>query len=253
MTAIPTGRFVWFEYLTRDPAKAQGFFGEVFGWTKQDMPFPGGSYTMIAAGTHTIGGYPPVPAGAPPHSHWISHLQVQDARATAAKIKSLGGSIKSEPVDMGMGTHAIVADPQGGVFSLWQPAKPEGTGDYKGADNTFCWNELTAPDPEKACAFYAAIGGFTIDKMDMGDGNTYYLLNSDGKGRAGVTKPMMPGVPTAWLPYVQVTNADATVAKATKLGANVFVPPADIPNVGRFSIFADSQGGAIGILQPQPK
>jgi uncharacterized protein len=250
MTTIPTGRFVWFEYLTPDAAKAQGFFGEVFGWTKKDVPFPGGSYTMIAVGDQTVGGYAPVPPGGPAPSHWISHLQVEDARATAAKIKSLGGSVKSEPTDMGMGTHALVADPQGGVFSLWQPAKAEGTGDYKGIDNAFCWNELTAPDPEKAAAFYAAIGGFTVDKMDMGDGNTYYLLTADGKSRAGITKPMMPGVPTAWLPYVQVANADATAAKVTRLGGTTFVPPTDVPNVGRFAILADSLGGGLGILQP---
>src|SRR5260370_39512220 len=88
MTTIPTGRFVWFEYLSPDPAKAQGFFGEVFGWTKKDLPTPDGkSYTMIALGDDTIGGYPPRMQGMPPNSHRISHLQVGDPRATAAKTQ----------------------------------------------------------------------------------------------------------------------------------------------------------------------
>src|SRR6267142_2097101 len=114
MATIPTGRFVWFEHMSKDPAKVQGFFGEVFNWSTQAMPIPsGGSYTMIALGKDSIGGYPPSPQGAPPNAHWISHLQVADARATASKVKSLGGKVLSEPSDMGMGTHAIVADPLG--------------------------------------------------------------------------------------------------------------------------------------------
>jgi predicted enzyme related to lactoylglutathione lyase len=252
MTTIPTGRFVWFEYLTPEPAKAQGFFGELYGWTKKEMPTPtGGTYTMFAAGDDTIGGYPPRMPGMPPHSHWLSHLQVTDARATVAKIKSLGGSIKLEPVDMGMGTYAVVADPHGAVFALWQPAKAEGTGDFRGKPGAFVWNELSTPDPEKASAFYAAIGGFTVEKMDMGPGGTYYLLNADGKGRAGMMK-QSEGQPIAWLPYVQVASADTTSAKATKLGAKTIVPPTDIPNVGRFSIFLDSLGAANAILEPHP-
>lgn len=252
MTTIPTGRFVWFEYLTPEPAKAQGFFGELFGWTKKDMPTPDGkSYTMFAAGDDTIGGYPPRMPGMPANSHWLSHLQVADARATVAKIKSLGGSIKLEPVDMGMGTYAVVADPAGAVFALWQPAKAEGTGDFRGKPGTFVWNELSTPDPEKAAAFYTAIGGFTVEKMDMGPGGTYYLLNADGKGRAGMMK-QSEGQPIAWQPYIQVASADQTSAKATKLGAKTIVPPTDIPNVGRFSIFLDPLGAPNAILEPHP-
>jgi predicted enzyme related to lactoylglutathione lyase len=82
---------------------------------------------------------------------------------------------------------------------------------------------------------------------------TYHLLTSDGKQRAGIMKPMKPGVPSMWLPYVQVASVDQTSAKAQKLGAQIFVPPTDIPNVGRFSVFADPLGAALGILQPLKK
>jgi len=255
MATIPTGRFVWFEYLSgsKDPAKAQGFFGELFNWRTQAMPVPGGgSYTMIAAGSDTIGGYPPAEMlkNAPPHAHWLSHLQVADTNAIVAKVKSLGGRVLSEPHTMEMGTHTIVADPLGGAFALWQPAKAEGGGDWRGVDNQFCWNELFTEDPAKSVAFYKAIGGFEEEKLEMGP-MTYHILKSDGKPRAGVTKPMMPGVPQSWLPYVQVANVDATHDKANKLGASIKVPPTDIPNVGRFSILADPLGASLGILQPK--
>jgi predicted enzyme related to lactoylglutathione lyase len=253
MAKIETGRFVWFELMTNEPRKAQGFLAEVFHWKTQDMPIPGGgTYTMITLDGTPIGGYRPTAAGAPTHAHWISNLQVADAIAVVEQIKSLGGKVRKPPEKMGdMGTSAIVADPFDATFALWQPAKPEGTGDYLGKENAWCWNELTTPEPEKSVAFYSKIGGFTETKMQSGP-MTYHVLNSGGKTRAGITKPMMEGVPTMWTPYVNVGKADAIVDKVKKLGATVHAGPMDIPNVGRFAVFTEPNAGTLGILQPVP-
>jgi predicted enzyme related to lactoylglutathione lyase len=78
---------------------------------------------------------------------------------------------------------------------------------------------------------------------------SYYVLESGGKPRAGILAPPMPQAPHAWLPYVAVANADATSEKAKRLGATTLVPPTSVPGVGRFTIVADPQGAAIGILQ----
>lgn len=247
---FPTGRFVWFEYVSKDIKKAQGFFGELFNWKTQVMPTPdGGSYTMISINDQSIGGYLDTPKGAPEHAHWLSHLQVESAASTAAKIKSLGGKVLKDPVKMGeLGTYAVVADPQGGVFALWQPGKPEAS-EYKGIDGAFCWNELITEQPAKAVEFYTQVGGFTHEAMAM-PGLTYDILNNDGKGRAGIAKAQMPNVPQHWMQYVQVKNADQTTEKAKKLGAKVVIEPTDIPTVGRLAVFIDPQGASIGILQP---
>jgi predicted enzyme related to lactoylglutathione lyase len=254
MTTIPTGRFVWFEYVSQDAAKAQGFFGELFNWGTQSVPMPQGAYTMITAGTDTIGGYLPTPTGAPPHAHWLSHLQVTNTVEAAAKVASLGGKIAKAPFQIGdFGTMAIALDPLGGVFALWQPVKAEGTGDFKEVPNTWCWNELYTEDPARSVAFYQAIGDFTEEKMDMGPAGTYHVLSAGGKGRAGIMKSPMPGIQQNWMPYVHVANADAVVAKATKLGASIKLPANDVPNVGRLAVFTDPLGAPLGILQPPAK
>jgi predicted enzyme related to lactoylglutathione lyase len=254
MTTIPTGRFVWFDYVCKDIARAQGFFGELFHWKTQEVPMGHGMpYTMIVLGTQAIGGYVPTPEGAPPIGHWLSHLQVADARVTCAQITSLGGKVHKAPEQMGdVGTMAIVADPGGGVFALWQPAKVEGTGDYKDAPGAWCWNELAAHDPVKSTAFYCQLG-FVEQKMDMPGMGTYHVLNSDGLPRAGVMKTPMPDAPQAWMPYVQVGNVDQTVDKAKKLGAEVHMPPSTIETVGRLAIFTDPQGGWLGVLAPEKR
>jgi predicted enzyme related to lactoylglutathione lyase len=255
MTTIPTGRFVWFDYVTNDQGaqdKAKAFYGELFNWKTQDAPMPTGTYTMIAAGGRPIGGYVPAKDAPNKPAHWISHLQVADVNATIVKIKTNGGSVKAEPRKMGdQGTMAIVADPFGATFALWQPTKPEGTGDYQESVGTWCWNELTAPDPVKAVTFYKAVGGFEERRMEMGPDSAYHILESDGKGRAGIAKPMKPDVPSMWMPYVHVGSTDQTHDKAKRLGAQVFVPPTDIPDIGRFAVFADPNGAAFAVLQPK--
>ncbi|MBA3454853.1 MAG: VOC family protein [Deltaproteobacteria bacterium] len=244
------GKFVWFEYVSKQAPKAQGFFGELFGWKKQDVPMPGGDYTMIALGDRTIGGYLDTPEGVPTQAHWLTHLRVANADAAAAKVKSLGGTIMKEPFKVGeFGTMAIAIDPHGGAFALWQPAKTEP--DAAPSDHAFCWNELYSKDPAASVAFYSAVGGFTVKQQDMPGMGAYYVLEAGGQPRAGIMASPMPQAPHAWLPYVAVANADATADKAKRLGATSLVPPTDIPGVGRFSIIVDPQGATIGILQAE--
>jgi hypothetical protein len=250
--AIPTGRFVWFEYLAPDLKQAQGFFGELFNWSTVDVPMPQGSYTMISANGQTMAGYQPLPEGAPKQGHWLPHLQVENAAASQKQVVEAGGKVRMDAKKLGEhGTMAVVADPLGGTFCLWQPAKSQGTGDWAGKPGAFCWAELSTQDVAKSLAFYKRIGGFTSEAMPSNGGmQEYQVLQSDGKPRGGVMKPSMAEAPQQWVPYVHVTSCDQSLDKAKKLGAKVIVPAMDAPNVGRFAIFADPQGGVLGILQP---
>ncbi len=64
--------------------------------------------------------------------------------------------------------------------------------------------------------------------------------------------PMVPAtVPAHWLVYFAVSDTDATVAAAEKLGATVFVAPTDIPP-GRFSVLADPAGAAFAVIKTNP-
>ena len=113
-----------------------------------------------------------------------------------------------------------------------------------------CWYELTSADPDASATFYAGLFGWTWADADM-PGMDYRLAKLDGASIAGMMNAE-PGQPLAWLIYYAVDNCDATVALASALGSHVLVPPADIPGTGRFSIFLDPQGAAVGILQPLP-
>ena len=74
-------------------------------------------------GGKEVGGTtPPQMAGVP--NHWHVYFAVADADASTAKVTELGGSVVVPPFDTPIGKMAVVADPQGAVFSLFQPSTP---------------------------------------------------------------------------------------------------------------------------------
>jgi predicted enzyme related to lactoylglutathione lyase len=56
-------------------------------------------------------------------------------------------------------------------------------------------------------------------------------------------------MPSSLSPYFAVDDCDAIVAKAKSLGAQVYVPPTDMGNVGRFAVLADPQGAAFDVIK----
>jgi predicted enzyme related to lactoylglutathione lyase len=119
------GFMTWNELATRDLDGAQGFYGNVFAWSYQSDEMPDGSmYTMISNGEQPNGGMIVMdenwPAEIPPH--WMVYFRVSDVEETTSQIKGLGGSISVEPFDTPAGRMAVVADPQGGTFSIIGPA-----------------------------------------------------------------------------------------------------------------------------------
>jgi len=115
----------------------------------------------------------------------------------------------------------------------------------------FFWNELHTPDPAKALELYENVPGMTRQAMEA-PGFTYYVLAKDGVGRAGVSGEATEGA-AHWLPYVSVDDADATLPRARKLGAESCAGPADIPGVGRFGVLTDPTGASIAVMKVIPR
>jgi predicted enzyme related to lactoylglutathione lyase len=116
------GTVTWNELITDNPA-AVPFYEQVLGVTTTTMEMGEDKYTMFhVGGKEVAGSMPPQMAGVP--NHWQVYFAVADADAAAAKIKQLGGSVMVEPFDTPIGKMAVVADPQGAVFSLFQAPPP---------------------------------------------------------------------------------------------------------------------------------
>lgn len=248
------GTFCWVELGTTDGEAAKKFYTELFGWSFDDHPMgPAGVYTMLKQDGKDIGGLYQMPAemtsqGIPPN--WLSYALVTNADEAAAKAKELGATLMKEPFDvMDVGRMAVVQDPTGAVFALWQAGTNKGSG-IANVPNSFCWNELSTPDVEKAGDFYTGLFGWGKKVQEMGP-MTYTSFMNGERPAGGMYKPSpeMGDVPPNWLVYFAVEDADAMVTKASELGAKICAPPMDIPDTGRFAILQDPQGAAFAIIK----
>jgi uncharacterized protein len=244
------GKFVWFEHMSGDTAQARKFYDALFGWHTQAVPMGGPEpYPLIMNGDVAIGGFRPAAPGAP--TMWMPYLSVRDVNVAHAAALAAGGSSLMPPTDFAQaGRGATLADPTGAVFSAWTSVHDDRADTPKTAVGDWHWNELMTPDETKALAFYEGVFGYSHDSMDMGPQGTYYVLKQGDKMRAGLMRAPMSDTPPLWMPYVAVADCDATAARATSLGAQLIVPPTDIPNVGRFGALMDAQGACIAFMKP---
>jgi len=253
MGKTPKGYFVWHELLTSDPTAAQTFYKKVVGWTT-DKWGPDGTYTLWVSEAGPVGGCMAMPAevkamGAPPH--WLTYVGTPDIDATAAHAKRLGGKVMKGPEDVpGVGRYAVLSDPQGAVFCLYQSGDDPGGHDAPPKVGQFSWHELATTDPKGAWAFYSELFGWEkAGEMDMGPGGVYQMYGFGGVPMGGIyAKP--PEVPVAnWLPYAKVKNADASADTTKASGGMVMVEPMDVPGGSgdRIAVAQDPQGAVFAV------
>lgn len=244
------GKFVWFEHLSADTAKARTFYDALFGWHTEATPMGGPEpYPLIMNGSERIGGYRAALPGL--GSLWMSYLSVPDVDAAHAAALIAGAKSLLPPTDFGpVGRGAALADPTGAVFSVWKGAQGDRPDTEVTPTGDWFWNELTTGDDKAALAFYADTFGLDHEVMDMGEQGHYTILKTGDKMRAGLMRKPMPQVPTAWTPYVKVADCDASAAEARRLGARVVMEPTDIPNIGRFATLVDPLGAVFAVMKP---
>lgn len=252
------GMFCWADLGTADQPAAKRFYGALFGWMYRDLSAgPGATYSMALVREKEVAAITALmpeqkKAGVPPH--WNAYFATADVEASAKKAAALGGKVIMPPMEvMDAGRMALVQDPSGARFALWQPQKHPGAALF-GEPGALCWAELSTRDLPRCRAFYTELFGWNATEAPMGGGKRYtvFALGEDQKTAGMMGMEEMPAeVPPHWGIYFAVTGCDAAAKKAGELGAKALVPPLDIPDVGRFAIFFDPQGAHFAILQPR--
>lgn len=255
-TSHKPGTFAWPELATTDQKAGVAFYRALFGWDLNDQSMgPGETYSMFqvrgkpVAAAYTLRRDERT-AGIPPH--WNAYVTVADVDEAATKAASLGATILAKPFDvMDAGRMAVIQDPTGAVFQVWQARKHIGAM-ILNEPGALCWTELNTRDTKAAEAFYTKMFGWTAKHSAPGAPMEYTEFNNDGQPSIGmmpINEHMPAHVPSYWMPYFQVTDADASAAKARELGGNVMVPPQDIPKTGRFAILTDPQGAMFAVFK----
>jgi uncharacterized protein len=248
------GSFNWLELGTTDQPAAKKFYGALLGWGIEDHDMgPAGVYTMFkldgkdVAACYQLG---PQMQGVPPT--WGLYVCVEDADAAAKRAAELGGTVRQKPFDVQtFGRMAVLQDPAGAVFSVWQPKTHIGTG-ITGENGTLCWADLNTADRNAARAFYEQLFGWTMytGKDKSPDAYLHIMNGETGIGGIPGAEERNEDAPPHWMIYFLVADCDASTEKAQTLGARIYAPPATIQKSLRFSVIADPQGAVFALFTP---
>lgn len=121
------GAFCWNELQTREPEQAVDFYTEVFPWTVSASEMPDGDvYREIQLDGRTIAGILTIGDDFPPEvpNNWQTYFSVEDCQAALERVEELGGQVAMPPMELPVGTMAVVSDPQGGTFTIIELSSP---------------------------------------------------------------------------------------------------------------------------------
>jgi len=254
----PPGAFCWVELATTDQNAAKSFYGSLFGWAVRDLPMGSDDLYSIfqLEGRDTAAVYTlrteQRSQGVPPH--WMLYVAVSSADDAAGRAGQLGGKVLAPAFDVfDAGRMAVLQDPTGARFCVWQHRKHTGIG-IAGVNGTLCWADLMTSDPARAEKFYSSLFGW---KLLAGEHNpSGYLHIKNGEGFIGGCPPaksLAPNVPPHWLIYFLVSDCDSSAAQARQLGATFHMAPMTLENVGRFAVLADPQSAVFAMFTAHPR
>ena len=241
------GQFCWVDLSTTDQDAAKKFYSELFGWSANDMPVgddEGTVYSMMSKdGREVCAISAQMPqqreAGVPPT--WNNYVWVGNADSVADKAKELGATVHAPPFDITTaGRMAVIQDPQGAFFMLWQPNEHRGAG-LVNEVGALTWNELASTDVDGSDSFYSGLFGWGVEDTGRTD-PPYRMIRNGEEFNGGMMPAQAPGMPSFWLPYFGVEDAEASLARIEELGGKRQMGPMEIETPG-------SGPGHIGVAQ----
>lgn len=113
------GALAWNELATLDVEGSRAFYGGLFGWQIDPYEGTGQPYWVIQNDGRGNGGVRKGSEPGPP-PHWLVYFACEDLDASVARVEELGGTKHMGPMDIQIARIAVVGDPQGAIFCLYQ-------------------------------------------------------------------------------------------------------------------------------------
>lgn len=118
------GKILWQDLTVENAEEVKNFYSKVVGWESSDvnqgdyndfnMHPQAGSEEVVAGICHKRGEIKNFP------SQWLMYITIENLDDSIAKSKALGGKIIEGPKKMGKSSYAIVQDPAGAYFVLFE-------------------------------------------------------------------------------------------------------------------------------------
>lgn len=225
-TDPPAGAPCWADLTSTDHAGSLAFYCGLFGWTAETPDPQLGHYANFRRDGERVAGSMPGPVSA-----WSVHFATSDAERTAGLAAERGGAVHAPVMDvMDLGRLAVLSDPGGSAFGLWQAGTHTG---FPAMDvpGTPSWFELHTREYDAVIDFHRSVLGWQVQVVSDQPGR-YSTATVDGREVAGVMDAVgvLPDdAPSAWIIYFSTADLDADIARAVELGASLTHPAEDTP------------------------
>ena len=268
--SYPAGVTCWIDTEQPDVDAARHFYANLFGWSfsdavPADVP---GTYLVASLDGADVAAIGPPQDDAP--VAWNTYIAVDDADASAAAVRTAGGSVTLGPVDAGPGGRlAACIDSRGARFRLWQPRQRLGA-QLTNTPGSWNFSDLHTADAAAAAKFYAPLFGWEFDDVGFatmirrpGYGDHLAATVDPGilERQDGISAP--PGFADAigwlappaggedhWHVTFTVASRDDSAATAEKLGAVVI--SSEDTDWTRTALIRDPQGAELTLSQFTP-
>ena len=247
----------WIDIGVPDVERAKAFYGPLLGWEFADAGPEAGHYNQCLLRGEPIAGMMPNSDDQADAYWWGVYFAADDCDTVVERATGLGAEVVIPAMDvMDLGRMAILKDPQGGQFGLWQGRTHPGSR-IVNEPGSFVWNELLTRDSESASEFYRTLFGYELEPME-GEMDYVVLRQPDGRyvgGIQGDSEIVLGGgkepVPS-WTTTFAVEDADVAVRTVRGGGGTVEAEPQDSP-YGRYASVRDPFGVPFNVMKPAPE
>jgi hypothetical protein len=258
--SYPHGVPCWVDALVPDVGAARRFYGGVFGW-EFDGPAPmggnpDGEYYVARVRGRDVAGIGSLPPGRPEAGH-MTQVRVESADEAARTAEGAGGHVLAPPFDVPpVGRMAVIQDPAGGQFAVWEARGREGA-ELVNEPGAWSMSALHVADPDAVIPFYSELFGWNAEAAGPG----MWLLRLPGYVGGEPSQPVPRDVvalieqdPQAargfWRADFWIADLDAAASAVGELGGRVIDPPAEIPGLPfKAALIADPAGATFSLSQ----
>lgn len=253
----------WTELAVEDLEGAKAFYGPLLGWSFERSPAEHSLVLATVDGAAAAGiseihedvlRSPSEEVGRP--TGWLTYFATDNLEATLRAVEKHDGQVLLQPQAAGTRGHrAVVCDPTGAPFGLWQAGDSIGIAHVR-EPGSFVWDDLRTPDPQVARDFYVQVFGFRAEPLppELGPEEDYQTYSHpDESWPLGGIGPMMGDVDAApyWLVYFQVRDLSEALEFVETTGGTIERRDFDSP-FGRMASIRDPQASRLWLMQPPP-
>jgi predicted enzyme related to lactoylglutathione lyase len=243
-TNQPLGTPTWIELAVPDLDAGLAFYRAVFGWDFSIGPDEYGRYTNCLLRDRPVASMFQSPDAEP--SAWTVALATPDVDASVQRVQHAGGAVLAPATDvMEQGRTALLRDPVGARFALWQGRRHVGC-QVVNEPGSLVRNDLVTSTPGPARQFYAAVFDFTLDRNEDLPGFDFtFLRRPDGHEVGGIMgAPDAPA--SAWNTTFEVAGTDEVVRRAIDAGGSS--PGVEEFLYGRMATITDPFGAEFSVI-----